>query len=77
VRLEDGLNYMKGVIFAEFDLASRNVTVKYNPKKTTPEALKKTISNLGYDADEVKADPQAYEKLPSCCKTGGMEHQQH
>lgn len=78
VRLEEGLNFAKGVVFAEFDLESRNVTVKYSTKKTSPEELRKIINSLGYDADDTKADPVAYEKLPSCCKPGGMEgHQEH
>lgn len=76
-RLENGLNYTKGVMFAEFDLESRNVTVKYNTKKTSPEALRKVINGLGYDADDTKADKTAFEKLPACCKPNGMEHKKH
>ena len=32
------------------------------------ELKNKIISKLGYDADEVKADKEAYEKLDGCCK---------
>lgn len=28
----------------------------------------KIVSQLGYDADDIKADPKAYAKLPKCCK---------
>ena len=72
-RLETGLNYTKGVVFAELDLESQNVTVKYNAKKTDAETLKKVINELGYDADDRKAQPEALNNLPSCCKPGGME----
>jgi len=71
-RLESGLNYTKGVVFAELDLTSQNVTVKYSSKKTSPEQLREVINNLGYDADETKANAAALNKLPSCCKPGGM-----
>jgi len=72
-RLEEGLNFTKGVVFAELDLASQNVVIKYSAKKTNPEALKKVINELGYDADDQKAEATALQNLPSCCKPGGME----
>lgn len=37
-------------------------------KKTDLQAIKEGISMLGYDADEVKANEKAYEKLDGCCK---------
>jgi hypothetical protein len=43
-------------------------TIYYNSKKTTLQAIKEGISKLGYDADEVKADTEAYESLDGCCK---------
>ncbi len=45
------------------------ITVVYNPLKATPEKIETAISKMGYDADEIKADPVAYEKLDECCKT--------
>jgi mercuric ion binding protein len=72
-RIEGGLNYTKGVKFAELDMTTKKVTVKFKPKTTNSEALKKIISSIGYDADEVKADPLAIKKLPLCCQPGGMD----
>ena len=40
----------------------------YNAKKTDLQTIKTAISKLGYDADELKADPEAYENLDGCCK---------
>lgn len=71
-RLESGLNFAKGVVFAELDLTSQDVTIKYSTKKVTPAQLREIINNLGYDADETKANAAALDKLPSCCKPGGM-----
>lgn len=76
-RIEGALNYTKGVKFAELDVESRKLTVKFKNDVISLNEIKKQISALGYNADEVKADPAAYEKLPACCKAGGMEHIQH
>lgn len=70
-RIEDGLNYTKGVKYAELDLTTMKLTVKYRPSQISLEDIKKKISSLGYDADEVKADPKALNELPACCKPGG------
>lgn len=72
IRLEEELNYTKGVSFAELDVPSRDLTIKYNEKKISAEQLKEIIARLGYDADEVKADPKAQSELPECCQPGGM-----
>jgi len=72
-RLEEGLNYTKGVVFAELDLETQNVTIKYSTKKTDTAKLKEVINSLGYDADDQKAEAAALQNLPACCKPGGME----
>jgi mercuric ion binding protein len=72
-RIEDGLNYTKGVKFAELDLISKKVTVKYLPKKISIEQVKAKINTIGYDADDMKANPESILKLPACCQPGGMK----
>lgn len=72
-RIEEAMNYTKGVKFAELDLESMKLTVKYAPSKVTLESIKSKISSIGYDADEVKAVPEAVQKLPACCQPGGMK----
>lgn len=74
-RIEEKLNYTKGVKYAELDVESKIVEVKFNPKKISVEDIKRILSETGYDADEVKAIPEAVEKLPACCKPGGMAKQ--
>jgi len=73
-RIESNLMYEKGVKFCKLDVPSKNLTVTYNPEKIQPEQLKRAISKLGYDADELKADSLAYSKLPECCKNGSGNH---
>ncbi|MCE3295616.1 MAG: Heavy metal transport/detoxification protein [Crocinitomicaceae bacterium] len=71
-RIEEKLNYVKGISFAELNYETRELTVKFRSDKITLDEIRKIISGLGYDADEVKADPDAQKKLPMCCQPGGM-----
>jgi copper chaperone CopZ len=71
--IEGALAYEKGVKKSKLNVKSKIVTVKYNPGKTDPDKIRKAISLAGYDADDVKADPKAYEKLDDCCKKDGCE----
>ena len=73
-RIEEGLAYEKGIKDATLDVETKIVTVHYNPSKTTVEDIRKAISRLGYDADEVPADKAAYAKLPACCKKDAAKH---
>ena len=61
--IEKALMAEKGVKFAELDIKSKKVKVVYNSKKISPEQLRNTISLVGYDADDVLADPEAVKKL--------------
>jgi mercuric ion binding protein len=71
--MEKELNYVKGISFAELDVASKVLTVKYSPDKISLDEIKVLVSQIGYNADDVKADPQAQSKLPACCQPGGMK----
>ena len=59
---------IKGVKMYELDDKKMTFTIYYNSKKTTLQEIKHGIAKLGYDADEIKADPKAYESLDGCCK---------
>ena len=58
----------KGIQMVELDEKEMTIKVVFNAKKTTLHDIKTAISKLGYDADEIKADPIAYEGLDNCCK---------
>lgn len=73
--IEKALVYTKGVKSANLDVESKKVTVVYNSKKTNLDKIKAVISKVGYDADELSADKEAYKNLPSCCKKDGMKMQ--
>lgn len=63
-------NLMKisGLKMYELDEENQTITVYYSTKKTSIDEIRTTISKLGFDADDVKADPEAYAKLDACCK---------
>jgi mercuric ion binding protein len=59
---------INGLKMYELDEKNMTITVYYNEEKTNLQTIKTAISKLGYDADDVKADKEAYEKLDDCCK---------
>jgi copper chaperone CopZ len=73
-RIEHDLAFEKGVKSVVLDNETKIVTVGYSPKKTNPDNIRQAISKIGYDADDVAADPIAYEKLPGCCKKSNKAH---
>ncbi len=73
-RIEKDLAFEKGVKSVEVKLDTKMITVEFNPKKTDKEKIKKAITKIGYDADEMLADSKAYKKLPACCKKDVAPH---
>lgn len=71
-KLETEVGRMKGVKSVNVDLKTQVATVVYNNTKTSPDKIRTVISNAGYDADDVKANNRAKNKLPECCKPGAM-----
>lgn len=47
---------------------SNTILIIYKATKTTPDEIRKAIALAGYDADDVKAVPESYQKLDGCCK---------
>lgn len=74
-RIEDLLNYTKGIKFSELDYTTKKLVVRYNPKKITLEEIRVKLNEIGYDADDKKADPEVVKTLPLCCQPGGMKSQ--
>lgn len=73
-KMEQTFAYEKGIKSAVLDLETKVLTVVFNPKKTNVETICKTVNNLGYDANNSKANPEAYNKFPACCKKTEGEH---
>lgn len=67
-RLEKALKATPGVMEANLNLTNKKVKVKYDPDKLSENQIRLVITQTGYDADDMKADAKAYEKLPHCCQ---------
>jgi copper chaperone CopZ len=69
--IETELPFEKGVKKATVNLETSEIGVDFNPNKTDKEKIRVAISQLGYQADHLPADPKAFEKLPACCQKEG------
>lgn len=70
-RIESALNFQKGVKYADLNLETKIATCVYKPSKVTLDELRLALVRVGYDADDMKADPEAVKLLPKCCQPGG------
>ena len=59
---------LPGVEKAEWDMDAKRLTLTYNPKEVTLEAVQKSIAAKGYDTEMFKATDAAYQLLPQCCQ---------
>ncbi len=67
-RVEEYLKYEEGIIKVVVLPKSRYVNVTYLTDRTNVENIKTAIANVGYDADDVKANEDSYKSLPRTCK---------
>ena len=67
-KFKENVPYFKGVKSYSYDMKTAKLTINYDAKKTNPDQLRTEVSKLGYNADNVKADPAARAKLPACCR---------
>ena len=67
-RIEEDLNYTKGIVFAELNLVNKVLTVKYKTKVITAAQIRQVISNIGYHADSVERNEESFNALPGCCR---------
>lgn len=72
-RIEDYLKREEGIQSVIVNYRSKFVTVKYWTDRTNEENIKTAIANVGYDAGDVKANEEAYNRLPDCCKKDGAK----
>jgi len=81
--IETEMIYEKGVKSVVLDLATNIIYIDYDPRKTDPDAIRKGVTKLGYFADDLAGDPEAFKKLPECCQKegcgvpGGKEEMKH
>jgi mercuric ion binding protein len=59
---------VEGVKDVDIDLKSKVAEVKYVPEQTNLQTIELAITEAGYNANDRKRNPDAYEKLDKCCK---------
>ena len=67
-RIEEEMQFTKGVTAVNLDIESQVLTVTFKTKKNSVDNIREIISDIGYDADDVEADKEAHYKLPECCQ---------
>lgn len=59
---------VKGVKFIEWNKETGQTMVVYKTSKTNSETIQKAISEAGHNTTAHKCSPEAYDKIPGCCK---------
>ena len=76
-RIEEYMIREEGVQKVNVDYKKKVTKVTFVSDRTNIENVKTAIANVGYDADDIKANEESYNKLPLCCKKpedgGGMK----
>jgi periplasmic mercuric ion binding protein len=67
-RIETYLKRYDGVLEINVNYRRGETKVKYITDRTDIEQIKTAIANAGYDADDVPATEDAYNRLPKSCK---------
>jgi copper chaperone CopZ len=66
--IENFLVHEYGVSSVKADYRKHTVTVTWYTNRTNIENIKTALANMGYDADDISAEPDAYKRLPPACK---------
>ena len=67
-RIETAINELDGVLWADWEIETMELTVKYDPSIITLKKIKQKAAEVGHDSDDVRATEKAYESLHACCK---------
>jgi outer membrane receptor for ferrienterochelin and colicins len=65
-RLEKGLQ-IKGIRNATWDIASKQLTVAYDPALISLRQIHRKAADLGHDTELEKSADDTYKSLPDCC----------
>ena len=66
--IESSLKKVDGIVKFQVELSDLIVKIKYDAKKLSQEEIELAISNVGYKANAIDANLEAYNKLAMCCK---------
>ena len=63
-----GALQIKGVKYADWNMKTHRLAVKYDTKKITLDEIAKRVAAVGYDNEYHQADDKTYDKLHGCCQ---------
>ncbi len=66
-RIEKTAGSINGVLYAEWNINSKMLSLKIDDKKTTSDIIQQTIAQTGHDTEKYLATNDSYNKLPECC----------
>jgi len=58
----------EGIKEFKIDVEGKNAKISFDKSKTDLGKIEKLITAAGYDANDKKSDPEAYNNLDDCCK---------
>jgi len=67
-KIESAASEVEGIQYANWDVASKAMTVKYKPGAVQLDDLKAKIAAVGYDSETHRAPDEAYNSLHGCCQ---------
>ncbi len=67
-RIEKAAYSVPGVKSAYWSVETHQINLILNEDKSSLAEVKKAISKVGHDTDEIKATQEDYDKLHSCCQ---------
>ena len=62
---------VEGVKDVDVDLKKKSAVVVFVAERTNIGVIEEAVTDAGYDANNRKRNPDAYEKLDKCCKIDG------
>ena len=69
--INDSLNDLDGIVKVDVSMDKKVGYVSYNATMLDLETIENSISSVGYDANETRANIEAYNKLDACCRVPG------
>ncbi len=66
--IQDALVRIEGIVSAQPDLDNKTMTVTYDGRKLAIKNIEFLIAGVGFDANDVRAKPDARAALPPECR---------
>ncbi|MCB0577798.1 MAG: heavy-metal-associated domain-containing protein [Phaeodactylibacter sp.] len=67
-KIEGAVSEVQGVEYANWDVASKVMTVKYEAGAVKLDDIKARIAAVGYDSETHRAPDEVYNNLHGCCQ---------